>query len=448
MNEILKEENMTQIDAASDKIDSAAPQNDAETLPIDDNNHVENAETSDADQKPEAAGHNDIQKAHVTLIERGERKWYVVGTAHVSDASRQEVENLIKTLHPDTVCVELCQERYDSFKDENRWAKLDIFQVIKNGKFLYLLGNLAVGAYQRRMGAKLGVKPGAELLGAIEVAEQNDVRFALIDRNINTTLKRVWANLGFKTKLILLSAIIESMLGGDDKEASKEDIENLKQDANLSSMMDEFAKEVPEVYTPLIDERDRYLAAKMRAAEGKTLIAVVGAGHVNGIKKYFDQEIDTDKIDVVPPPSTVWKILKWLIPAIILGGLIYGGVTKGQGQFLELLQAWIIPNSVFGLLGALLALAHPLTILASIFVSPLTSTTPVIGAGIVLGLLEAWLRKPTVSDCEDLVNVHTLKDFYKNPVTHILIVCFLTTLGSAIGAWGGIAWMIKILGWE
>lgn len=389
----------------------------------------------------------DGKETHVSVMKQGDKTYYVVGTAHVSDASRKEVADLIEKLRPDTVCVELCQERYDSFKDENRWAKLDIFQVIKKGKFLFLLANLAVGAYQRRMGAKLGVKPGAELMGAVTLAEELGIPVALIDRNINTTLKRVWANLGFLTKCKLLAAIMDSVLISDteSKEVTSDEIENLKNDANLSSMMDLFAKEVPDVYTPLIDERDRFLCAKMREAEGNTVVAVVGAGHVNGIKKYFDQDIDTDAINVVPPPSVIWKIVKWLIPAIILGGLVYGGYSHGSEAFMELIKAWILPNSVFCFIGALVALARPWTILASIFVSPLTSTTPVIGAGIVLGLLEAWLRKPTVADCEDLVNVHTLKDFYKNPVTHILIVCVLTTIGSALGAWIGLAAIATIL---
>lgn len=403
---------------------------------------------ADARETDEAAQPSEGEKAtHVSLMKQGDKTFYIVGTAHVSDASRQEVAALIEKVKPDTVCVELCQERYDGFKDENRWAKLDIFQVIKKGKFLYLLANLAVGAYQRRMGAKLGVKPGAELMGAVELAEEMNIPVALIDRNINTTLKRVWANLSFMTKCQLLGAMLEAVMGDDKetKEETSEQIEQLKNDINLSEMMDMFAKEVPDVYVPLIDERDRYLCAKMREAEGKTIVAVVGAGHVKGIKKYFEETLDTQSIDVVPPPSVIWKIVKWGIPAIILGGLIYGGISHGSGALIELLKAWILPNAVFCLIGAILALAKPWTILASMFVSPLTSTTPVIGAGIVLGLLEAWLRKPTVSDCEDLANVHTLKDFYRNPVTHILIVCVLTTIGSALGAWIGIAAIATIL---
>ena len=388
------------------------------------------------------------EESHVTVIEDGDRIYHIVGTAHVSDKSRQEVASLIETIKPDKVCVELDQERYDSFYDADRWKKLDIFEVIKKGKFLYLLANLAISAYQRKMGAKLGVKPGAELIGATEVAKANGAEVVLIDRNIHITLKRVWGNLGFFTKCGLLGAIFESLFEGKDesKEETSEDIENLKKDENISSMMETFAEELPQVHLPLIDERDRYLVAKMRECGGKNVIAVVGAGHVAGMQRYFHTEIDTQALEKLPRKSILIPLIKWAIPLIIVGGIAYGIYTRGADSLSELLTAWILPNSIFCFIFAVIALAHPLTILASIFVSPLTSTTPVIGAGIVLGLLEAWLRKPTVADCEDLVNVHTLRGFYKNRFTHVLIVAVLTTFGSAAGAWIGIAWLLAILG--
>ena len=391
---------------------------------------------------------NADDESHVTVIEDGDVTYHIVGTAHVSEKSRQEVANLIESLHPDKVCIELCQERYDSFKDTDRWKKLNIFDVIRKGKFLFLLANLAISAYQRKMGAKLGVKPGAELIGAAEEAEKRNIPVVLIDRNINTTLKRTWANLGFWTKCELLSAIVASTFSGEkeSKEETSAAIEELKQDANLSTMMQAFAKELPQVHKPLIDERDHYLVAKMRACGGKNVLAVVGAGHVNGMKRYFKEDIDTDELDKRPAPSIVWTLIKWLFPMIVIGGICIGVYHHGMDSLAEMLRAWILPNSVFCFLTAILALAHPLTILAAIVVSPLTSTTPVIGAGIVLGLLEAWLRKPTVADCEDLPNVHTLKDFYKNRFTHVLVVAVLTTFGSAAGAWIGIGWLLILLG--
>ncbi len=372
----------------------------------------------------------------------------IIGTAHVSEASRAEVEQWIEKIRPDKVCIELCQERYDSFYDVNRWKKLNIFDVIRKGKFLYLLANIAISAFQRKIGAKLGVKPGAELIGAAEAGKRAGADIVLIDRNIHITLKRVWGNLGFWTKCELLSEIIFSLFGADDKskEETSNEIESLKEDANISSMMEVFAKELPQVHAPLIDERDRYLVAKMRACGGKNVVAVVGAGHVAGMQKYFNEKIDTESLEQLPKPGIFLKAAKWVIPLILIGGIAIGICRQGFDTLYDLLVAWVLPNSVFCFLTAILALAHPLTALCAIVVSPITSTTPVIGAGIVLGLLEAWLRKPTVEDCEDLPNVHTLKGFYKNSFTHVLIVCVLTTFGSALGAWIGIGWLIKIIG--
>ena len=440
-------ENASDLENAQDKVaaDSGAASECVENKAAD---SASGAASECAENKAADSASTDTQ-THVTVVEHNGCTFHIVGTAHVSEQSREEVRKLIDDVSPDVVCVELDQERYDSFYDEDRWKKLDIFQVIKKGKFLYLLANLMISAYQRRIGAILGVKPGAELIGAAEDAKAKNIPVSLIDRNINITLKRVWANHSFWNKCKLLGDIIESLFGDDEtKEATAKAIEELKKDANLSSMVLELAEERPEFHRPLIDERDRYLMAKMRehAADCKKVVAVVGAGHVPGIVKYFNTEVDTDELDQLPKPSIVWTLVKWLIPIILFGGIAYGLYSHGFDSLQQMLTAWILPNSLFCLLAAIIALAHPLTILAAIFVSPLTSTTPVIGAGIVLGLLEAWLRKPTVADCEDLPNVHTVKDFYKNKFTHVLIVCVLTTFGSAAGAWIGIGWLLVLLG--
>lgn len=391
------------------------------------------------------------QETHVTVLKHGGATYHIVGTAHVSDKSRQEVADLIARVKPDKVCVELCQERYDSFYDEDKWKKLDIFEVIKKGKFLYLLANLVISSYQRRMGAKLGVKPGAELIGAAEEAKANGADVVLIDRNIHVTLKRVWGNLGLWTKCNLMAGLFEIMLVSDDKQSKKEtsdQIESLKNDMNLSAMMEEFAKEVPQIHKPLIDERDRYLVAKMRECGGQNVVAVVGAGHVKGMTKYIDEAIDTEELDKLPKPGIVWPLIKWLFPVFVIGAITYGVLHQETKDVMDMIMAWVLPNSVLCFLTAVLALAHPLTILASIVVSPLTSTTPLIGAGVILGLLEAWLRKPTVADCEDLPNVHTLRGFYRNRFTRVLIVAVLTTLGSAAGAYVGIGWLLVLLGMD
>lgn len=388
---------------------------------------------------------------HVHILRKGDSTYHIVGTAHVSEESTKEVRELIQEIKPDQVCIELCESRYKSLTDENRWQKLDIFQVIKSGQTLYLLGNLAVGAYQRRMGAKLGVKPGAELLDAANAAKDVNAELCLIDRDINTTLKRTWANLGFFSKCGLLGAIFESLFDSNDKneegeDITREDIEKLKTEANLSTMMDEFAKEMPQVHKPLIDERDQFLSTKMKEAKGKNVVAVVGAGHVPGITRYFNEDIDIEPINKRPAPSKVWTVIKWLFPVILILSFVYGFYSKGFDSLQDMLLAWVLPNSIGALLFCLLAGAKPLSSLTSIFLSPITSLTPVIGTGVVVGLLEAWLRKPTVEDCERInEEAHTLKGFYKNPVTRTLIVAFMASMGSSIGAYVGLGWVISLL---
>lgn len=393
--------------------------------------------------EPEAVG-----DGNVTILRDGDRTFYIVGTAHVSEASVREVESVIEAVQPDTVCVELCKARYEALTDEDRWKKLDIFKVIRQGKTLFLLANLAIGAYQRRIGAKLGVKPGAELLAGAKKGEEIGAHIELVDRDIHTTLKRTWGNLGFFRKMTLLAGIMGSLTEKqeDGKELTEEEeIEQLKMQANLSEMMKEFADALPEVHGPLIDERDQYLISHIEKAPGKTIVAVVGAGHVPGMKGYFKKDIDTEPLDVIPERNRLWGLLKWIIPTLILIAF-YKGYTDTAGQSLtDMLYAWIIPNSIMcGLLCAL-AGAKFLSIVTGFVASPITSLNPLLGAGMVVGLLEAWLRKPTVEDAERINDdVQSIKGIYKNPFTRVLLVAVAATLGSALGAWVGFSWVLTL----
>lgn len=380
----------------------------------------------------------------VTILEQGERTIYLVGTAHVSDASVQEVRDVIESVRPDVVCVELCQARYNALISDAAWKNLDVFKVIREGKTLFLLANLAIGAYQRRIGAELGVKPGAELMAAIEKAEEIGARVELIDRDIHVTLKRTWGNLGFLRKLELVGAVIQSLTSREKISASE--IENLKEQANLSEMLAELAKELPEIKGPLIDERDKYLISGVEAARGERVVAVVGAAHVPGMRDHFGKPVDRDHLDRVPPRSRVVRALKWLFPLAVMVALAAGFRSKEGASFEELLFAWILPNSVMAMLLTAVAAARLPSILCAFVVSPITSLIPVLGAGMVVGLLEAWLRKPTVEDCEHINrDVQSLRGVYRNPVTRVLLVAVMATMGSALGAWVGASWMIALL---
>lgn len=378
------------------------------------------------------------------MLQDGERTFYIVGTAHVSEASAKEVREVIEAVQPDTVCLELCQTRYDALTDEDRWKKLDVFRVIRDGKTLMLLANLAIGAYQRRMGAQLGVQPGAELLAGAESAEAIGAKIELVDRDIQTTLRRTWANVSFWRKAELISAIMASTLTRETLDA--EAIEELKEQANLSKMLEEFSEALPEVKGPLIDERDAYLMSGIESAPGKKIVAVVGAAHVPGMKRLFQTEVDRDRLDEQPKRATWTKAIKWLVPALVIAAFFVGYFKHHDETFEQMLYAWVIPNSVLAAIMTTVALAKPLSVIVAFIASPITSLNPLLGAGMVVGLLEAWLRKPTVEDAERInEDVQSLAGFYRNPFTRVLLVAFMATLGSALGAWVGAGWVVTLL---
>jgi len=373
---------------------------------------------------------------NVTVIESGSRTTYIVGTAHVSERSVQDVRNTIEQVRPDTICVELCETRHQALTDESRWQKLDIFQVIRQGKVLYMLANLALSAYQRRLGEKLGVQPGAELMEAVKAADEVGAKLVLVDRDIQATLKRTWANLSFFNKLKVFGALLDGFFSRE--EITEEDLEKLKERDHLSEMMEEFAKVMPQVKEPLIDERDRFLISAIEDAPGEVLVAVVGAGHVNGMLEHQGMGADREALSVIPPPSRWLGYLKWIIPTVILCAF-YIGWQKHAGRGLyELLLAWMLPNSIAAGVFAAIGAAHPISILCAVVASPITSLNPTIGAGMVVGLVEAWLRKPTVEDAQNLNDdILTLRGVYRNRFSRVLLVAVLATLGSALGAWIG-----------
>lgn len=381
---------------------------------------------------------------HTTVLEDGSKTIYLVGTAHVSERSVEEVCEVIERIRPDTVCVELCETRYQALTDQDRWKKLDIFKVIRDGKTLLLLGNLALGAYQRRIGAQLGVEPGAELLAAARKAKELDIHLELVDRDIQTTLKRTWANVGFWRKFELLGAVVQATITRET--IDEKTIEELKKQANLSQILAEFAEVLPEVKEPLIDERDRYMMSAIEEVPGARIVAVVGAAHVPGMKDHYGKPVDRAALEIQPPKRTWVSALKWLIPGLVLAAFAIGYFRHEGDTFEHMLAAWIIPNAVMAGLLTALAAAKPLSILVAFLCSPITSLNPLLGAGMVVGLLEAWLRKPTVEDAQNINrDVQSLRGVYKNAFTRVLLVAVMSTLGSASGAWIGATWVVTLL---
>ena len=295
-----------------------------------------------------------------------------------------------------------------------------------------------LSSFQKRIGMDLGVKPGEEMRAAIEAAEANQIPFSFCDRDIQTTLKRAWVKTGFWGKNKLLAALLSSVFSREKFDA--EEIEKLKQTSAVESMMTELAEYLPSVKHVLIDERDRYLATRIFQSPGERSVAVVGAGHVPGIIAWLERldrgqaSTDLSDIDSVPPPKPITRLLPYVVPVVILGLIVSGFVRSGwQGGF-DMLLRWFLVNGTLSALGALVALAHPVTIIASFLAAPITSMNPTIGVGMVSGLMEAWLRKPRVIDFETLQDdILTVRGFFHNRLTHILLVFFFSTLGSAVG---------------
>lgn len=397
--------------------------------------------TTDIDQTQ--AEPTELQADNVTILEKDGKTFYIIGTAHVSQRSVDEVAHVIKTIRPDTVCVELCDTRYQTLTQENQWKKLNIVQVIKQGKALMLLASLALSSFQRKMGEKLGVKPGSELMEGVKQAEAVGAELVLADRDIQITLKRTWGNLSLWKKMLVISGLMESVVSNE--EITEEELEKMKESDHLNDMMAEFAKAMPDVKKPLIDERDQFLMSKIQESPGEKVVAVVGAGHVKGMTTHFGNKIDREAISKVPPPSKALKIFTWVFPILVIGLLINGLMGHANTPFSELLKAWILPNSIFCGLFAAIAGARILTILTAVIAAPITSLIPVLGAGMVAGLVEGLLRKPTVEDCERIPeDINSLRGFYRNPFTRTLLVFFMANTGSAVGTWVGVGWLVSL----
>ncbi len=368
----------------------------------------------------------------------------LVGTAHVSKESVQLVADVISEKRPDTVCVELCESRYQSLRHKDQWQDTDIVKVIKDKKSFLLLSNLLLASFQKRIAKKLDIRPGQEMIQAIESAESVGARIHLADRDIRKTLSRTWRTMGLWDKLKLIFQVILSI--GQVDEISEEDVEKMKQKDVLETLLSEVGKSLPVIRNILIDERDRYLCHKIKTAPGNKIVAVVGAGHIPGIQKYWNSETDINSLEQLPPKRKVARVLKWIVPAAILGLIIFGFYYGGARAGSDMLTWWVLANGVLAGLGALVAFAHPLTILSSVLAAPLTSLNPMIAAGWVSGLVEAFSRKPKVKDFEQLQeDIHTIKGFWKNKITRILLVVVFTNLGSSLGTFVAIPLMVKVL---
>jgi pheromone shutdown-related protein TraB len=368
----------------------------------------------------------------------------LVGTAHISRESADLVSQVIEETKPDTVCVELCQSRYDSLTQKKKWENTDLLKVIKEKKAFLLLSNLLLASFQRKIGQKLGIRPGEEILQAIRSAEAAGSAVHLADRDIRITLSRTWRLMGFWKKTKLLTEILSSVW--EVEEITQEQIEEMKKKDVLDALLSEIGETLPEVRRILIDERDQYLSHKIRHAPGNRIVAVVGAGHVPGILDSWDKDVDLASLEQLPPKGNLGKILGWGIPACIVGLVVFGFLYSGLTATTEMVKWWTLTTGVLAALGAAAAFGHPLTILSAAAAAPFTTLHPLIAAGWVSGLVEAAIAKPKVKDFESLLDdIASFKGFWRNKITRILLVVVFTNLGASLGTFVAIPLMVKVL---
>ena len=369
---------------------------------------------------------------NLEVINYQNKTLYLIKTAHVSKNSVEDVKRIIDEIKPDAICIELDKERKETLLNKEGWRNTDITKVIKEHKVGFLLVNVILSSFQKRMAAKMDTQSGGEMLEGIRKAEELKVPLILADRNIKTTFKRIWNSLGFKEKMKLLMAIVMAIF--DDEDINEEDLARLKEADSLDVALAEVGKDLPTVKRILVDERDMYLAAKIKSAPGEKIVAIIGAAHAKGIKNHLNEDIDLKKLDdISKKKSLLGEIVKWSIPALLIFIVIYTlfiNLDTGINQ----IKNWILLTGSLSALGALIAFSHPLTILVAFIAAPITTIHPLLASGWFAGLAEAYLKKPRVKDFEDLsLDTDSFKGFYKNRVTHILLVVILTNVFSSLG---------------
>ena len=374
----------------------------------------------------------------VHCIDTADKQILLIGTAHISQESVDLVQKVISEEQPDRVCLELDANRYQALLQKDNWQALDLRQIIRNKQLSTLLVSLLMSSFQKKLGGQLGVKPGAELMAGADTAKNLDIPISLCDRDVRITLRRAWKSTSFFRKGYLLSSLLASVF--DSEELSSEKLEEMKRKDVLASLMEEMGQSFPELKRVLIDERDVYLAEKIKEAPGERIVAIVGAGHVEGIKKalLLDQRNQLDDISTIPPVSKSWKVIGWSIPVMILASLGIIAITKGSHVAGANLLFWILANGIPAAVGALLALAHPYTTIGAFTAAPITSLTPVIGAGYVTAFIQVMKAPPVVREFESVgTDISSFTGWWKNKLLRVFLVFFFTGFGSAIGTWIG-----------
>jgi len=370
----------------------------------------------------------------------------IVGTAHVSEESVKLVEETILEEKPEIVGVELDEQRFQQLNQGEAWKEQNVMDLLSKGQAYLFLLNLMLANMQRKIGEDLGIKPGSEMIKAIEIAQSQGAKIALLDRNVKTTLKRAFNKTSLKEKIKIGAGIIFGLFN-EGEQITKEKVEEMKQKDIMTELINELSKEAPSIKQVLVDERDFYIAQKILEQDCKKIIAVVGAGHVQGIKESLGKgKQSTAELEKVPEKKNWFgTALKFGIPAIFAAFLIWGFYSKGFTGGLEVIGWWILITGFFSAIGALIARAHPLSILVAFVAAPFTTLHPALASGWFAALVEAKFKKPKVKDFETLNKLNSFGDFQKNNVTHLLIVAAFTNIGSTVGVIIALPYLLKIL---
>lgn len=371
----------------------------------------------------------------------------LVGTAHISKDSVNEVKKVIEEFKPDIVAVELCQRRYEAITKKDKWENTPVTQLLKGNNSYFLLAQTFLSSIQRKLGKEYGVEPGSEMIAALKVAKKYKLEVALVDRDISVTLKRAWRKMGFREKFRLIWEFLKAIVGYDEEEMEDLDLKELMDQDVISTLMEEFKEIAPSVADVLITERDKYISKKIlnESKKGK-VVAVVGAGHLKGIQDHLKKkklDVDLKELGYVPKKRfSILKVVGYAIPVIFAGLIVYIYANFGLDQTLDALKWWIIINGSFSAVGALIARAHPFSILTAFFAAPITSLNPAIAAGWVAGYVEFKMRKPVIRDFKALSKIDSLKDFWNNRVIRLLMVVALANVGSMIGTFVALTYII------
>lgn len=385
-----------------------------------------------------------VTSPNIDIILSEDREIHLIGTAHVSTQSVELVEAAISEVSPDAIAVELCEGRLRSMQDPDRWKNTNIATVIREGRAHVLLAQLLLAAHQRRLGTKLNIKPGAEMMAAVRASQERGIPCSLADRDIGITLRRALASLGIVGFFKVTYAAIVGMLQ-KPQEVTEEEIERLKGTDALEEVLREFGAFLPDLRRALIDERDIYLAQKIRETPGKRIVAVVGAAHVPGIKRHIECISDLRSISTVPPKSVLLRIFGWSIPTLIIAGMLYALVMSGPETFTKMVTTWFWITGLAGALGAAVVKAHPLTIIASFIAAPIAALHPLLATGWISGLVEAVVRKPRVGDLENIMeDMSSVRGMLSNRVSRTLLIVASTNLFVMIGMLFGAKELLSI----